>query len=322
MTSLAAALLHTRYLNSEEIRGQAQNATVPLFLGRRFAQGGNMQRVFNSGGAGYVSVHGPRCACICSIAAFPWGAVTNVCVSPLYRVSVDPELPFASVPGIERPRQPQVQSRAPRVLGGRAGAVQAALLAHAPCFAHTQCSSCNRVPSPPQSSKRVVQSVSCASLCVFVLHNDRSPHASGKLCKLRRTTRVTRWGVSASTRSLLLSIWRTACRSTSKVIGTRSTPLISRTAWTAAPISPSPSTTSSTGLCHGSTRCCTPAGSSHGHRLQRGESSRGMRESWGGGREGGRGAGAWLRCGRRGAEPEAKVENANGDGSGGCTMMD
>jgi glycoprotein-N-acetylgalactosamine 3-beta-galactosyltransferase len=47
------------YLNSEEITRAAHPANLggeetPLFLGRRFAQGGNVERMFNSGGAGYV----------------------------------------------------------------------------------------------------------------------------------------------------------------------------------------------------------------------------------------------------------------------------
>ena len=47
------------YLNSDEIPRAAHppdsgGKERPLFLGRRFAQGGNRERMFNSGGAGYV----------------------------------------------------------------------------------------------------------------------------------------------------------------------------------------------------------------------------------------------------------------------------
>lgn len=51
------------YLESDEIKLAAQGGAPngvppgtekPLFLGRRFAEGGNLQRIFNSGGSGYT----------------------------------------------------------------------------------------------------------------------------------------------------------------------------------------------------------------------------------------------------------------------------
>jgi len=42
------------YLNSKEIVEASDHGTRPLFLGRRFAQNGNKDRIFNSGGSGYI----------------------------------------------------------------------------------------------------------------------------------------------------------------------------------------------------------------------------------------------------------------------------
>lgn len=42
------------YLNSKEILDATAKGQYPLFLGRRFAQNGNTDMMFNSGGAGYV----------------------------------------------------------------------------------------------------------------------------------------------------------------------------------------------------------------------------------------------------------------------------
>jgi len=41
------------YLYSEEMVHAGANNT-PLFLGRRFMEGGKIEKVFNSGGAGYL----------------------------------------------------------------------------------------------------------------------------------------------------------------------------------------------------------------------------------------------------------------------------
>ena len=42
------------YLESDEIRQASEGSIAPLFLGRRFAENGDMNRIFNSGGSGYT----------------------------------------------------------------------------------------------------------------------------------------------------------------------------------------------------------------------------------------------------------------------------
>lgn len=43
-----------RYLASEDVRHASKDGTYPVYLGRRFKANGNPDRIFNSGGAGYV----------------------------------------------------------------------------------------------------------------------------------------------------------------------------------------------------------------------------------------------------------------------------
>ena len=64
------------YLESEEIRlasngghylpNGSEDAQTPLFLGRRFAEGGNRDTMFISGGSGYTMNKG-MCSCLAKL---------------------------------------------------------------------------------------------------------------------------------------------------------------------------------------------------------------------------------------------------------------